>query len=199
LSATQESTERVNPLTGTLDTVRVARGPDRVEVQGRTVKPGLAITPVAPEDERVGRPRYNLTHTPTGLALRTRMCGSHIEVAAKLAAESAVDWTIADKDEVVAAIKATDLLDHIVPITRCGDSYCAGDGPEPPSYGVRCVTCDWEWEDEYDEGPLTLEDAKQQASDHECEPWIEIQSPVTGKWHVEYAVADAEAKAEGAA
>lgn len=57
---------------------------------------------------------------------------------------------------------------------------CVGDVPEgekPVGWSVGCLTCDWEWEDEYDEGPLTEADAKSMASDHECEPETYTISP----------------------
>lgn len=193
-----EEPKAVDPLIGELSPVSLVHNKERKEVQGRLLAPGLAITPSQSERVKPDRPRFNLTHTPTGLAFRTRMCGVHVQEAGRLAAESSVDWTIPDKDDMVAAIKATDLLDRVGPVT-CGDGYCEGDGPAPPSYGVRCLTCDWEWEDEYDEGPLTLEQAREQASDHECEKWMEIHSPVTGKWHEKWAVTEAEAKEKGVA
>ena len=161
--------------------------------------PGLAITPSQSEQVKPGRPRFNLMHTATGLAFRTRMCGVHVQEAGVLAVDSGVDWTIPAKEDVVAAIKATDLLSRITPVSWCGDGWCKGDGPAPPTYGVRCNTCDWEWEDEHDEGPLTLREARRMADDHECETRMEIRSPITEKWHDEYALTDAEAKARGAA
>lgn len=52
---------------------------------------------------------------------------------------------------------------------------CAGTATEPlPGWRVGCHTCFWEWEDEYDEGPLSKKDAQSIADDHECEPdtWV---------------------------
>jgi hypothetical protein len=66
------------------------------------------------------------------------------------------------------------------PIEDVACPHCAGTAPAPdetPSWSVRCKTCDWEYEDEYDEGPLTAAEAKQMADDHECEPWVEIRPP----------------------
>lgn len=68
---------------------------------------------------------------------------------------------------------------------------CAGTGPQPdaePSWRVRCNTCDWEWEDEWDEGPLSAEQAKRMADDHECEPSVEIGPPGNNDWYHPYLV-----------
>ena len=57
---------------------------------------------------------------------------------------------------------------------------CAGNAEPPekkPTWRVGCRTCDWEWEDEYDEGALTAKDAKHMANDHECEPDVWIAPP----------------------
>lgn len=182
----------VNPLVGNLTTVTIVRSGDTQEVQGMIVKPGLAITPSNPDKVKPGRARFSLTHVPSGLGFRMRLCGVHVQEVAAIAAGSDVDWTV-DKEAVVAAIQAADLLKN----TRfsCFDSYCDGDGPEPPSYGVRCQTCDWDWFEECDEGSLSREGAERAAMDHECEPWIEIHSPITGKWHEKWSLSDAESKA----
>lgn len=182
----------VNPLAGDLTTVTIVRSGGTQEVQGLIVGPGLAITPSDPDKVKPDRARFNLTHVPSGLAIQPHMCGVHVQEVAGIVAASPVDWT-GDKDTVVAAVKAHDLVKKIT--RRCGDSYCEGDGPEPPSYNVRCQTCDWEYFDEYDEGPLSCEQAQRIADDHECEPWIEIHSPVTGKWHEKWSLSDAESKA----
>jgi hypothetical protein len=56
---------------------------------------------------------------------------------------------------------------------------CAGTTNEPPpSWRVGCHTCDWEHEDEYDEGPLDEKAAKRVADDHECEPSPWVKPPV---------------------
>lgn len=192
----------VNPLTGDLTTITVARRsgppPETEDVQGRIVKPGLAITPARADKALPGRPRFNLTHEATGLSVEALMCGKHIQDAAALADASPVDWTATDRHVVVADIKSTDLIQHLRTIAPCPDGYCAGDGPAPPSYGVRCQTCDWEWVDEDEEGPLSFEDAQRQADDHECEPEVQIMSPVTGKWHADWAVKKAEEEAAAA-
>lgn len=190
--------EPVNPLTGELTAmtvVRRSRPLETEEVQGRVVKPGLAITAAREDMDRAGRLRFNLTHIPTGLGVAMRMCGKHVQVAADLAAASVVDWTEADSKAMANAVKATDLLDLLRPVAPCPGGYCEGDGPEPPSYEVRCNTCDWEWFDEYDEGPLSREDAARMADDHECDPEVEIKSPITGKWHAEWLVRKAEEEA----
>jgi hypothetical protein len=193
------STEPVNPLVGDLATIAVARrsGPpvETEDVQGRIVKPGLAITPARADKQLPGRPRFSLTHVPTGLAVEMQLCGKHVQDAANLAAASPVDWTATDRHAVVADVKSTDLLQQLRSIAPCSDGYCDGDGPAPPSYGVRCNTCDWEWEEWDNEGPLSFEDAQRQAGDHECDPEVQIMSPITGKWHADWAVKKAEDEA----
>jgi hypothetical protein len=52
--------------------------------------------------------------------------------------------------------------------------------------------------DEYDEGPLSFKHAEQFADDHECEPEVQIKSPVTGRWHSTRDVARAEKAAQQA-
>jgi hypothetical protein len=188
--------EPVNPLTGDLTTVTISRrGNVREDVQARLVAPGLAITPDVPDEKRPDRPRFSVTHVASGLALRTRMCGEHVQVCAEMAVASPVDWTEADQPTLVAAVKETDLLEKTLPISPCIYGYCTGDGPEPPTYSVRCNTCNWEWEDEHEEGPLSRKEAENQAADHECDPDIEIKSPVTGRWHHEWYLGEAEKKA----
>lgn len=57
--------------------------------------------------------------------------------------------------------------------------WCAGTATTPPpGWRVGCHTCDWEWEDDYDEGPLSEKEAKQIANDHECEPDTWVKAPV---------------------
>ena len=193
MEISETAAEPVNPLVGNLTTISMTFHKEPYEAQGLVVKPGLAITPAYENRTRKNRFRYNLTHVPTGLAVRLDMCGTHIQEIAARAVGYPIDWALG-KDEVIAAIKATDFLEKTTR-RQCGGSFCDGDGPPPPTYGVCCDTCGWEWEDEYDEGPLTLEDAKRQARGHECEPYTRIMSPVTGKWHVEWALAEAEKKA----
>jgi hypothetical protein len=188
----------VNPLTGGLTTITVIRriSPlEREEVHGRVVKPGLAITPARSGKSLPGRPRFNLTHIPTGLSVEALMCGQHVKDAAELAAASTVDWTQAGRDAVIADINSTDLTEKLRTIAPCKGGYCAGDDEAPPSYRVRCSTCAWEWEDEEDDGPLSLEDAIRKARGHECEPEVQVMSPVTGKWHEDWMVKKAEEEA----
>jgi hypothetical protein len=62
---------------------------------------------------------------------------------------------------------------------------CAGTEPpkdEQPSWSVRCRTCDWVYEDDFDEGPLSAREARQLALDHHCEPWVEIAAPNSDQW-----------------
>lgn len=71
---------------------------------------------------------------------------------------------------------------------------CAGNAEPPekeaPGWRVRCNTCDWEREDEYDEGPLTPKEAKYMARDHECEPQVEIAPPTGDTWYADWQVKD---------
>lgn len=193
MNNTQTATEPVNPLAGDLTTVQVApsrSGDQRIEVQGIVIAPGLAITPHL--DNGGKKPnRYRLTHMPSGLAAGTNHCGVHVQQAAKAAIDAGIDWTV-DKDAVVATIKAQDGLIGVLFNLRCRD-WCAGDGPEPPSWSVRCSTCDWQYdpEDDFDEGPLTFEDASRIGRDHECEPFIEISSPDSPDWHPDWRFAKA--------
>ena len=58
--------------------------------------------------------------------------------------------------------------------------WCAGttDRPdEDTGWTVGCHTCFWEWEDWYDEGPLTEKDARRIGDDHECEPDVYVNPP----------------------
>lgn len=50
------------------------------------------------------------------------------------------------------------------------------------SWRVRCTTCDWEWEDDYDEGPLDGKAAYDLAHDHECDPLVEVRAPESDAW-----------------
>lgn len=50
------------------------------------------------------------------------------------------------------------------------------------SWRVRCDTCDWEWEDDFDEGPLDAKQAKRLADGHECEPDVLVMSPAGDRW-----------------
>jgi hypothetical protein len=70
-------------------------------------------------------------------------------------------------------------LDDVV-CPKCAGTERPAD--EEPSWSVRCNTCDWVWEDEYGEGPLDARAARNLASDHECEPWVEIAPPNSEQW-----------------
>lgn len=190
---TQTATEPINPLAGQLQIVAVHDSKSATgarEVEGAPVAPGLAITPSQSERHRNGR--YCVTHLPSGLIVGRPCCGQHVQDVAAIAVRSGIDWNL-EKNPLIEALRAVDgLMDQLA--YRCSE-WCVGDGPEPPSYGVHCHTCDWEWEDEYDEGPLTREQARQMAGNHECQPEVLIQSPVTGKWHPDWQLKSAEADA----
>ena len=65
-----------------------------------------------------------------------------------------------------------DISDTICP-------WCAGTTDKPaPGWRVGCHTCDWEWEDEYEYGPLDEKAANRMAMDHECEPETWTKAPV---------------------
>jgi hypothetical protein len=78
-------------------------------------------------------------------------------------------------------LKTGDRIEQLAAVTKCR-GRCKGDPPEEDSWGARCTTCDWVWEDEYDEGPLNAEQAKQVVRDHVCEPQVEILPPGGGQW-----------------
>lgn len=65
---------------------------------------------------------------------------------------------------------------------------CAGVEPAKPepSWRVGCDTCNWEYEDEWEEGPLTEEAAKEMARDHECEPETWVKPPITPEEQAKY-------------
>jgi hypothetical protein len=179
----------VNPLTGELTTVTVANRHfegGKGDVQGRVVAPGLAITPL-PKLNPKHPDRYSVTHIPTGLAVIPEACGVHVQQAADVTVELGVDWSIPNKEEVTAAGKAAGFLEILIDARfSCSGRWCElGDGPEPPTWSARCTVCGWEW-DEYDdvgdtEWPLTADEAKQLADRHECDPYVEVQSPA-GEW-----------------
>jgi hypothetical protein len=81
-------------------------------------------------------------------------------------------------------------LDDVVCPGCAGTTPITEDKPASPSWRVRCNTCYWEWEDEFDEGPLSPKDAKSMAHDHECEPEVEIAPPSGEKWFHPYDVSD---------
>lgn len=185
MRTSETATEPVNPLTGDLTTIAVAKKAatgETTDVQGRLVAPGLAITPSL--STPANKPsRFKLTHVPTGLMVGRPWCGTHVQEIAEVAVAADVDWT-AGQDQTVAAIKAVDGLSK--QFSYWCDDWCEGDGPLPPVWLVRCNTCDWELDDH--EGALTAEEAKRAAADHQCEPEIEIRHPETGKWHDEWLV-----------
>lgn len=58
---------------------------------------------------------------------------------------------------------------------------------EQPSWRVGCDTCNWEWEDEWDEeGPLNEKQAREMASDHHCEPETWVKPPPTREEQEKY-------------
>jgi hypothetical protein len=173
---TQTTATRIDPLADDTVPVTVMHGGETTEVPGRIVAPGLAITRSAEFKEH--RPRYNLTHIPSGLTIGITRCGAHIEPTASLAAELGVDWT-ADKDVVIEALMAEGRIGRLRTGAQCR-RHCDGDGPEPKSWEVCCHTCHWEWED--DEGPLDVKQAKEMARDHECQPEVQILPPDSSRW-----------------
>ena len=79
------------------------------------------------------------------------------------------------------------------PLTEPTATYCpvcAGTDPDywshdstvVESWRVRCKTCGWEWDDEYDEGALNGKDAHAVAQRHVCAPQLEIAAPIDGTW-----------------
>jgi hypothetical protein len=158
-------------------TVTIQRYGKPVEVEGRVIAPGLAITPSVQDN------RYALTHIPSGLAFLTDRCSAHIdrvaEMAASLSAEHGIDWTQDDKS-LTGQPETRKKLFVVADAIQSEFGFCRGRAcgqEDAPTWRVRCNTCDWEWDDEYDEGPLNAKEAKRMARDHECEPDIEIQAP----------------------
>lgn len=153
----------------------------RTEVQGLAVAPGLAITQSTRTDRARHRgPRYVLTHIPSGLAVGPPRCADHIQQITQAAVTTGIDWTT-DRAAVVEAVKAAGVTNILGTPPSCRN-HCTGDGPEPKSWGMRCTTCGYEWEDEYDEGPIDAKQAKELARDHECEPHVEILPPDSDQW-----------------
>lgn len=161
-------------------TVLVAFGAERIPVRGRLVMPGLAVVPSRwrPED------RFTLVHTVSGSKFLGDRCLPHINQAADLAA------TLSDQNNIHWGVGKEELLgdtadrERLVQVLReiqntiglqCRERAC-GD-PGAPSWSVRCVTCNWEWEDDYNEGPLDEAEAKRLADDHECEPEVQVRAP----------------------
>jgi hypothetical protein len=175
---TTTATGPVNPLTEDAVKLTIDRHGQQVECPARIVAPGLAIA-LDPES-KTHRPRYLLVHTPSSLHLGFTRCGHHVQEVAQIAVEMGIDWT-ADKAAVIEGLKVDGRINLLRTGTWCR-SHCDGDGPEPKSWGMRCTTCDYQWEDEYDEGPLDAKQAKRTAGDHECEPEVQIFDPTTNKW-----------------
>ena len=83
-------------------------------------------------------------------------------------------WT-GPKDTVTAAAHQAGLRTALGAL-RC-KPWCAGDGPKPAGWHVRCATCGWET-DPTRNGLITgVDDAQNTGDDHRCEPHIQIQAP----------------------
>ncbi|MGN9802026.1 hypothetical protein [Micromonospora sp. L32] len=169
--------------TQTVQTVQIIRGKDLIDVEGRIIAPGLAITPSGDEGTRFG-----ISHLPSGKAVITGRCAEHVEEAARLITghPKPIDWTRTD-EAIVADEAAKDLVvsvnGAVGPCYGCGPKY---DGP---TWSVRCTTCDWDWQDDFDEGPLDVEAARSMARDHECEPNVQLRPPgENSKWVPEWRV-----------
>lgn len=104
--------------------------------------------------------------------IRCTNCPAHTRSSLDVA--RALGWRVWDGESVTGK----SLTVRICP--QCAGGH-AGDEKPPPagSWRVGCDTCDWEWEDEYDEGPLTEKDARRLADDHECEPSTWVKPPMT--------------------
>lgn len=75
------------------------------------------------------------------------------------------------------------------PLDDTACPVCAGTATDPEplfSWRVRCNTCHWESEEDEDVDmaePLDGKAARYLASNHECEPWIEVQPPGSETWY----------------
>jgi hypothetical protein len=174
-------------LTEQITIAKTHRDTDGRTVPGLTVAPGLAVTPAF----RWGRNsqlepiphRYSITYVPSGLKIPTGThCATHVRQAVAALVNTGVDWTrdrdalLADKDRFAEVAFS---LRNLCPNDRYG---CPGD-PEP--WLIRCATCDWEYDPDFehdDDIPADAKAAKRIADDHECEPWVEIQAPGDTVW-----------------
>lgn len=104
-----------------------ARGEPQT-VKGQIVAPGLAITP---NPNTPGR--YVLTHVDSGLVVPCGYgCADHIVQAARIAAESGVDWTVpVDQFDVAAGKQVSEQIADAIPTCRnCPDGTTQ---PDPES------------------------------------------------------------------
>jgi hypothetical protein len=168
------------------ETISVAWRKERRDVPGLTVAPGLAVTPSHDHNGDPINNRYVLTHILSGLAVATGRCVDHVYEVLALAVASGIDWTVG-KDALTAEVLRP-LGQQLISTANCMYERCPSDPPLPPSWSVRCNTCDWEWEDEYDEGLPDAKAAKRLADDHECEPSVEIKAPGSDSWHATWVV-----------
>lgn len=164
--------------------VQVLKGTELINVEGRVIADGLAITA-----SLGGGNRFVITHTPSGRAVVSDRCAEHVEAIAATIAKADIDWTRSDPHEVgndpeVRRVVLGALENYPLCFKRCNPST-----PAEPSWSVRCTTCDWEWEDEFGEGPLDAKAAKEMARDHECEPEVELCPPgEDARWMPEWRV-----------
>lgn len=167
----------------TVAVTRKTRNGDTVSgVEGRLVRPGLAVAPRLSDPQR-----FDLTHIQSGLAFLSNRCERHMAAALKLIGET-TDWSRTGLS-LASDPALKDLQNHVQGEIgyRC-DRRCDLD-PDAVSWEVRCSTCDWQWDDEDDyEGPLDAEEAKRLARDHECESYVEIKGPGLDRWHEEWRV-----------
>lgn len=193
MSTTQPDTTPVNPLAGATDTFTVVdhqrtKKDGRVDVPGRLVAPGLAITAsLVPKSKPELPDRFCLTHVGTGLSVVATVCAVHIQQTAEVAAAAGIDWTITGNSEMGAAILVSGKAEEILAARRaCDARWCkVGDGPEPLSAAAACDTCDWETDGtDEDQWPLTREEATELALDHECPREVKVQAPGSEKWTV---------------
>lgn len=160
-----------------------------LSVEGEQIVPGLAITPAlkhndAYDGSEINPNRWALTHVPSGRTVVSGRCRLHIDQAAAVAGAAAIDWTIPDPKAMAAAIVAAKAMPDIAAVIGRGCPKWKTDcsEPDPPSWSVRCKTCDWVSEEDEDDGPIDGKRARYLADNHECEPWVEICPPGETRW-----------------
>lgn len=172
-------------MTTAIQTVQIVMDGKLVDVEGRIIAPGLAITPSMYHEGW-----SCISHLPSGKAVISGRCPEHVEDAARFLTghPTPIDWT--QPEEAIVGDQA--IKDFIVSVNDAvGRCYDCGPKYDGPTWSVRCTTCDWRWEDEFNEGSLDAKAAKDMARNHECEPEVELSPPGdSNEWFAEWLVKD---------